>query len=201
LGEAGLGEGRCVVGEVGGAEVGQDAEGQVEGTHEDAGRKMHGAGGDAEVGDEPEGAGGEGGGETCDQGFELGLGEAVEEEVSDDEVVFFFFGRRGGEVQDVGVVSGEAGGGVGGGCFAVAAQEMEHGGAGVDGVGAEVRVLPEELGEEAAVSVSYDQSAFLLEEVGEIVEAAAFEGSAEGEVLEPAIRAGYEIEISFVGAG
>ena len=86
-GEAGGGEGGGVVGEVGGAEAGEDAEGEVEAADEEVGGEAHGAGGDAEVGDEPEGSGSEGGGDAGDEGVEFGLGEAVEEEVGDDEVV------------------------------------------------------------------------------------------------------------------
>ena len=39
-------------------------------------------------------------------------------------------------------------------CFAVLAEELEHDGAGVDGIGFEIEVVFEELGEEAAVSVA-----------------------------------------------
>ena len=41
----------------------------------------------------------------------------------------------------------------------------------------------------------------MLEETGEIVEAATFEGAAEGDVFEPAIRASYEIEVGDSGSG
>jgi hypothetical protein len=82
------------------------------------------------------------------------LGEAVEEEVRNEEVVGVF--ERKGE--GVGVAGAKASGGVGSGCFAALAEELKHGGAGVDCVGVEVRVLCEELGEEAAVSVAEDQS-------------------------------------------
>jgi hypothetical protein len=136
-----------------------------------------------------------------DQGFEVGLGEAVEEEVSDDEVVFFsLFSVKRGEVEGVGMVDSQAGGDVEGGCFAAAAEEFEHSGAGVDGVGLEAWVLCEELSEEATVSVAEDEGSLLLEESGEVVDAAALEGSAEGEVFEPAIRAGYMVEVDFGGS-
>jgi hypothetical protein len=134
-----------------------------------------------------------------DQGLEVGLGEAVEEEVGDDEIVFFF-GRRG-EVQGAGVIDLQAGYDVAVDCFAAAAKELEHDGAGVDGFGVKVRVLREELREEATVSVAEDEGSFLLEQGGEVVEAAAFEGSAEGEVFEPAIGASYGVEFYFGGSG
>ena len=149
-GEAGLREGCGVVGEAGCAETGEDAEGEVEAADEELCRDTHGAGGDAEVGDEPEGSGGEGGSDASDERVEFGLGEAVEEEVGDDEVVLLF--EREGD--GVGVMGAEASGGVGSCCFAALAEELKHCGAGVDCVGAKVRVLLEELGEEASVAVA-----------------------------------------------
>jgi len=89
-GEAGLREGCGVVGEAGCAETGEDAEGEVEAADEELCRDTHGAGGDAEVGDEPEGSWGESGSNASDELVEFGLGEAVEEEVGDDEVVLLF---------------------------------------------------------------------------------------------------------------
>jgi hypothetical protein len=89
----------------------------------------------------------------------------------------------------------EAFGCVGGEGFAALAKEMEHGSAGVDRIGVEVRVLCEELGEEAAVTVAKDEGSFALKEAGQVVEAAALESAAEGEVFEPAIRARDEVEV------
>ena len=86
-----------MVGEAGGAEAGEDAEGQVEAADDGAGREAHWSGGDAEVGDEPESVGLEGWGEAMDEGFEVGLGEAVEKEVGDDEVVSLVWGLGWGE--------------------------------------------------------------------------------------------------------
>jgi hypothetical protein len=48
----------------------------------------------------------------------------------------------------------QAKGGIRDRCFAALAKEVEHGGADVDCVGVEVRVLLEELGEEASVAVA-----------------------------------------------
>ena len=67
--------------------------------------------------------------------------------------------------------------GVGSCCFAAFAEELKHGGAGVDCVGVEMWVVCEELGEEAAVSVAQDQGAAAVEELWEIVGAAIFERS------------------------
>jgi hypothetical protein len=47
--EPGLGECCSVVGEVGGAEAGEDTEGEVEATDDEFGGETHGAVGDAEV--------------------------------------------------------------------------------------------------------------------------------------------------------
>jgi len=51
--QAGLGEWRGVVGEAGGAESGEETEGEVEAANEELCGETHGARGDAEVGDEP----------------------------------------------------------------------------------------------------------------------------------------------------
>ena len=59
-------------------------------------------------------------------------------------------------------------------------QEVEHRGAGVDGFGLQVGILGEELGEEAAVSVAYDEGGFLLGEGWEIVAAGLLQDGAEG---------------------
>ncbi len=77
---------------------------------------------------------------------------------------------------------------------------MKHGGAGVDCVGVEVRVLREELSEESTVSVAEDQGAATIEQLREIVSAAVFECFAEGEVFEPAIRFGDEVEVGLGAA-
>ena len=148
-----------MVGEAGGAEAGEEAEGEVEAPDEELCRETHGAGGDAEVGDEPEGSGSEGRGDASDESVEFGLGEAVEEEVGDDEIVSFvsvgcvgFPLEREGEC--VGLMGAKAKGGIRDCCFAALAKEVEHGGADVDCVGVEVRVVLEELGEEATVAVA-----------------------------------------------
>jgi hypothetical protein len=78
------------------------------------------------------------------------LGEAVEEEVGDDEIVSLL--ERDGDC--VGVMGAEVNGGVGSCCIGAFAKELEHGGADVDCVGVEIRVLLEELGEEATVAVA-----------------------------------------------
>ena len=83
-GEAGLGEGCGVVGELGGAEASEDAEGEVEAADDEFGGEMHGAAGNAEVGDDPASPGRERVSDAGNESVELGLGETVEEEVSDD---------------------------------------------------------------------------------------------------------------------
>ena len=89
---------------------------------------------------------------------------------------------------------------VGSRCFATFPEELEHGDADVDCVGVEVRVELQELREEAAISVAQNECAATVEELWEIVEAAVFEGFAEGEVFEPAIGASDEIKVGFIGA-
>ena len=53
----------------------------------------------------------------------------------------------------------------------------------------------EEAGEEAAVAVAEDEGAARVASCGRKWVAAALEGGAEGEVFEPAIRAGDEVEV------
>jgi hypothetical protein len=64
--------------------------------------------------------------------------------------------------------------------LAALAEEVEHGGAGVDGQGVEVGLLGEELGEEAAVAVAENQGAVAWGELREEVGAGALEERAEG---------------------
>lgn len=85
--KSGMCQRRGMIGEPDGAQAGDDAEGEVERAHEDACGKTHGAGWDTEVGDEPESVWGERGSDAGDERFQLRLGEAVEEEMSNHEVV------------------------------------------------------------------------------------------------------------------
>jgi hypothetical protein len=182
-----------VVWEASGAEAGEGSEGEVEEPDESAGGEAEGAGGDAEVGEEPEGSGAEMGREPGDELVELGLGEAVEEEVGDDEVEGAVRLKGAG----IGLVGGEA---VGCGCGSLS-EEVEHLRAEVDGDGVEAGVGCQQAGEEAASAVAEDEGSAGVEETGEEVEAAALEGRSESEVLEPAVGAGYAVEVwSMVGA-
>jgi hypothetical protein len=194
-GEAGLGEGSGVVGEVGGAKAGEEAEGEIQAADEEFCGETHGAGGNAEVGDKPEGSRTQVFCGAGDKGIEFRLGEAVEEEVGDYQVVVTF--ERVDEC--VGVVRAEAKGGVGRCCLAALAEEPEHGSAGVDCVAVELGVVLEELGEEATVTVAQDQGMATVKKLWEIVSAGVFQCIAEGEVFEPAIGTGYEVEVGFVG--
>ena len=141
--EAGVAEGGLRVGEVCDAQVSEDAEGQVESSDVEGGEGSEGAGaGLAEVGEQPEGTRGESGGEVVSEGVDFGLGEAVEEEMSGDEV-------------DVGGGSEGEGGGlegleaIGGGVAAVA-EEVEHGGTGIDSEGVEMGLVAHPVPDGAA---------------------------------------------------
>jgi hypothetical protein len=84
--EAGAGEGGLRVGQVVGSEARKDAEGEIEGADVKGGEGFEERGaGWAEVGQDPEGAGADGG-EAEGEAIDFGLVEAVEEEVGDDEV-------------------------------------------------------------------------------------------------------------------
>jgi len=105
-GKAGSREWSGVVGKMGGAETGQDAECEIERADDELCREAHGAAGDAEVRGKPKGSGCEGGGDTSDECFEFGLGETVEEEMGDDEIVGFCIDRKG---EGAGLLGLEAG--------------------------------------------------------------------------------------------
>jgi hypothetical protein len=90
--------------------------------------------------------------------------------------------------------------GVGSCRFRALTKESKHGDARIDRVGSKMRVLREQLREEAAVAVAQDQCAATIAELRKKVIAAPFERSTERQVLEPAIRACDEIEVSFAVA-
>jgi hypothetical protein len=75
------------------------------------------------------------------------------------------------------------------------AEELKHGDARVNRIGSKVRVVREQLGKKAAVSVAQDQRAAMIAELRKEVSAASFERSTERQVLEPAIGACDEIEV------
>jgi hypothetical protein len=160
-----------VVGEVGSAQAGEEMEGKIEAADEKSCGVSHGAWGNAEVGDEPERAMTSDFCDSVNEGIEFGLGEAVEEEVSDDEIA----GILEREGKGVGLVGTQPAFRVRHCCLAAFAKELKHGGAGVDCVGLEVRILGEKSGEEATVSVAYDECAVAIEELWEVVVAAVFE--------------------------
>jgi hypothetical protein len=173
------------------AEAGKDTKGKVESSDNNSGGEMHGAGRNAEVGDEPQRIGCKSWGDAGDESVEFVLGEAVQEEVSYDEIVR----TSGSDAEGGGVMDLEASGGVGGTGFASSAKELEHGGAAVYGVGLEMGIGGHQGGEEAAVSVAENQCVATVKQLREVVGAAAFEGCAEGKVFEPAIGAGYAVEV------
>ena len=169
-------------------QAGEDAEGQVEGTDVKAGYGAERAGGgDAEIGKEPEGAGFCGRGEVAGKLVDFELRKAVEEEVGDDEVGLR--GRRDVEGVDLfgeKAVSSQ---------MAAFTKQTEHSGARVDGRGVKIRVLLEESGDEAAVAIAEDNGVAGSGYSGKEVRAGALEKWAEGEVLGPAVEAGYAVEV------
>jgi hypothetical protein len=71
---------------------------------------------------------------------------------------------------------------------------MKHCGATIDGIGTKVGSGGHQLGQKAPIAVSQYEDLLLIEEIGKKVQAAAFEAMAKGEVFEPPIGAGYEVE-------
>ena len=187
--QTGPGEGGGVIGKTGDAEACQKAEGEIQGADENSCGIAGCAGWDAEVGYEPETVGRKGGREAPGEIVHLVLGEAIEEEVGDDEV-----GWGGGDVGEGALLVGlEARAGVDGRGPAV--EELQHGGADVYGIGVELTIAFEELGEEAAVAVAENQGSSTIVEAWEEVGAGALEQGAEGEVLKPAVGAGDGVEV------
>jgi hypothetical protein len=92
----------------------------------------------------------------------------------------------------------EARSGVGG--SGPVADELQHGGADVDGVGVELGVALKELGEEAAVTIAQDQGSSTIVEAWEEVGAGALEEGTERKVFEPAVGAGDGVEVG-LGVG
>jgi hypothetical protein len=182
-----------VIGEVGGAEVGEDAEAEVEAANEEFGGEFCEVGGDLEVGEEPERVGLHVLCDAADEGVELGLSEAVEKEVGYNEIVV----ACESEGEGVGLFGAQAMSGAGGDGFAALTEKLEHGSAGVDGEDMDVWVSGEERSGEAAVSVTEDEGAAAVVELVEVLEACFLESRAEGEVFEPAIMFGDGVEVRF----
>lgn len=180
------------VGEPIDAEAGEQAEGGVERRNVEAGEgAKERAGGEGEVADEPERAGCELRGHARGEGVDVGLREAVEEEVRDYEVSC---GRRV-ELEGGALQGGEASEGVGDGCKAAAENFVEHGGADVDCDGGALRVAEEELLEEAAVAIAEHECAARIIELVEKTGAGALQQRAKGDVLAPAVDRGDAIEV------
>lgn len=184
-----------VVGQAGGAQVGEDAEGQIEAADDEPRGKAHRAWRNLEIGDDPESSGCERGVDAGNERIELGLREAVEEEVCNYQVVGARRRTLRRECQGGGLVGLKAGVGSGRCGFAVAAEQKKHGGADVDGVCVKVGVASEELSEETAVSVAEDQGIFPVEKTREKVKTATLERSTQGEALEQAVGAGDMVEV------
>jgi len=190
-GESCPGQGSCVIGKSGGAEASENAEGKIEASDDDPCGKAHGAGWDTEIGDEPERAGGKGGGDARNQKLEIGLDETIQKKMRNDEIIR----AAGREIESADVASVEAASSVWNLRFATLAQQVEHRGAGVYGLGMEMGICSDKLSEETAVSISEDQGASRVEEPREIVEAAVLQGPAESKVFEPAIGPRYKVEV------
>ena len=186
--ETGCGQGLFVAGQMSGAKAGKQPEGQVEGAYQQSGRQPERTDGNAEVGDEPKGIGPGVARKTADEHVEFRLGEAVEEEVSGDEVGLGLWRV----FESALVVGAQARRGDG---FAATAEQPEHRGAGVHGVGLDLRIGPKQGGEEATIPVAEHQGVSPVEQARKEVGADALKSRAEGKVFEQAVRAGDAIEV------
>jgi hypothetical protein len=165
--QPGFGEWRRVVRETRGAQAGDDAKGEVERANEHARGKTHAARWDAEVGDKPKSFCRERRSNKGDEIFEIRLGEAIEEEVSNDKVVGSV--RREGE--RAAVVRSQPRGTA----PATLPQELKHGSAGVYSVDVDARVRGHEGCEKATISVSDGESSLLIKQSGKEMQAAALQ--------------------------
>jgi hypothetical protein len=111
--------------------------------------------------------------------------------VSDDQII----GANRPQGEGVDVMSFEAGSGVQGSGHATLAEQMEHRGAAIDGIGMKVRSGSHQLGQKAPVSVAENEGLLLIPQMGEKVETAALKTAAKGKVFEPAIGTGDEVEV------
>jgi hypothetical protein len=125
----------------------------------------------SEVGDDPEAAGRDLCGEPLDEGIDLGLREAVEEEVGRDEIGV----RRGIGLEGGAMDRCEAGGGAGGRAQAALLQQSQHLRARVHRRGVKRGVLGHEASKEAAIAISEDERVAAILQLREEVEARAFQ--------------------------
>jgi hypothetical protein len=194
-----------MIGELEKVEVGEHPECAIEQGDDGPGEpSSEERGRDGKVGDEPEGFRGGAGMEACGERGDFGGGEAIEEEVGGDEVVGREFIAAGGgwragwgPVAEVGDLRGEAGLVGSGGLL----EGLEHGGAKVYGVDADLRIGAQEGGGEAAIAVAEDEGIaerrVELAEVGQEVGSGLLQEGAEGEVFHPAIGPGEGIEVGW----
>jgi len=179
-----------MVGEALEAEMGEKTEGCVE--KGDKGRGDEAAEErwrDGEVGDEPEGVLSRDRDEAMGKGGNFFGGQAVEEEVGGDEIVTDV--ERGLPVAEVGRFWSEAVCVASGG----SAEGGEHFGAGIYGVDANFRIVPEELRGETAVSVAKHKRPAACGELRQKVRAGALQEWAESKVFKPAVGLGEGVEV------
>ncbi len=144
--------------------------------------------------DEPSGSGYELRPQAGDEAVGFGLGQAVEKEVRDDEVV-----AGGWRAKDARIGTG-CGQAVQVALFCDAfAEQVEHRRRSVDGISPQIGRGGEQAGQETAISIAEDQSAASGEERGNVMESAALQQRAEGEILHGAVEASDAVETRRAG--
>src|SRR5882724_11690156 len=73
-------------------------------------------------------------------------------------------------------------------------EQVEHGDAAVDGIGANLWIIGEEIFEEAAISVAKDECVVAVSKLRKKACTTSLQGSSEGEVLHPAVEASDAVE-------
>ena len=172
-------------------EPGEQSESRVEGGDDALGepslectRAWH-----LKVRDEPSGAGCEMRPQPGDEVVRFGFGEAVEKEVRDDELV-----ARGGRAEDARIGTG-CGQAVQVALFCDAiTEQVEHCRRSVDGIRMEKGSGGEQACQETSIAVAENQSAASIEKRRNVMEAAALQQRAKGEILHRVVEAGDAVE-------
>lgn len=151
--------------------------------------KVHKAGGDAKVGEEPQGIGLKGRSDVIDQLAELSLREAVHEKVAYNEVIVGM--DRWSEAERIGM-DGIKSIGIGRALFP---EQPEHLGTAIDRSRVQVWIGSEQLREESPIAVPKNERMTCRKNAWEKMQACPFKHPTQRQVFEHAIRPGDVVEV------
>src|SRR5258705_6978522 len=147
------GERSGMIGQSAGAQASDDTKPKVKADNQGQRGETHDPRRNAEIRDKPEGSGSKRRAPGSNQGIDLGLAKAVEEEVADNKIV----AARKRNSQSIRMMNTQASLGARSGLFRPLTKQSKHGHARVDCIGPEDRVPCEKLGEKTAVSIAQHQ--------------------------------------------